>query len=86
MRMRLAMSRARNERITGELIEKTARAYEPGKPRPVRDALWGLYGLLIVVAGAAWDAAGDAAETLRERARKRNAKARRRAARKRRRT
>lgn len=66
LRMRLAMSRARNERISAQLIEKTGRAYRPPEKRPVRDALLVAYAYAILAAAALARAGRTAAEIGRD--------------------
>ena len=66
LRMRLAMSRAQNERLNAQLIEKTGRAYRQPERRPVRDALWGLYGLAVLAAAALAEAGRAAVEVGRD--------------------
>lgn len=65
LRMRLAVSQAKKERLLNDLMEKSGKAYAPPRKRPVTDALWGLYGLAILLAAAVIEGAERVAEATR---------------------
>lgn len=77
----LAYSRRRCNELRADLMARTDVFYSPTIDRrwTPMDYAWGLYGLMILAAGAAWDAAADAGTLIREGAAKATGWARKRA-------